>query len=153
MMPLSYYAGIRSDSTLNSLIWSPNIILSFIVDTFLAVLHNSRNDDLIISKIDSLNICLPFPGSLVFLRSRDSSVGITTCYRLDNLRVGVRVPELSRIFSFPRRPDRLWGTLNFLSNFPEIKRPGTETDHSSPTSTENKKTWIYTSTPPYVFMA
>jgi hypothetical protein len=36
---------------------------------------------------------------------------------------------------------------------PELKRPGREADHSPPTSAEIKKTWIYTSTPPYVFMA
>jgi hypothetical protein len=34
----------------------------------------------------------------------------------------------------------------------EMKRPGHEADHSLPTSAEVKKTWIYTSTPPYVFM-
>jgi hypothetical protein len=33
-----------------------------------------------------------------------------------------------------------------------VKRPGREADHS-PTSAEVKKTWIYTSTPPYTFMA
>jgi hypothetical protein len=33
-----------------------------------------------------------------------------------------------------------------------LKRPGREADHS-PTSAEVKKTWIYTSAPPYVFMA
>jgi hypothetical protein len=32
-------------------------------------------------------------------------------------------------------------------------RPGREADHSSPTSAEVKKMWIYTSTPPYAFMA
>jgi hypothetical protein len=31
--------------------------------------------------------------------------------------------------------------------------PGGKADHSYPTSAEAKKTWIYTSTPPYVFMA
>jgi hypothetical protein len=36
---------------------------------------------------------------------------------------------------------------------PEVKRPGREADHSPPTSAEVKRTWIYTSTPPYVFMA
>jgi hypothetical protein len=35
----------------------------------------------------------------------------------------------------------------------EIKRPGREVDHSPPTSAEVKKTWIYTPTPPYAFMA
>jgi hypothetical protein len=33
-----------------------------------------------------------------------------------------------------------------------IKRPGRDADHSSPSSAEVKKTWIYISTPPYVFM-
>jgi hypothetical protein len=36
---------------------------------------------------------------------------------------------------------------------PGLKRRGREADHSPPTSAEVKKTWIYTSTPPYVFMA
>jgi hypothetical protein len=36
---------------------------------------------------------------------------------------------------------------------PGVKRPGREADHSPPASTEVKKTWIYTSTPPQVFMA
>jgi hypothetical protein len=40
------------------------------------------------------------------------------------------------------------GTLS-----PGVKRPGREAYHSPPTSAEVKKTWIYTSTPPYVFMA
>jgi hypothetical protein len=35
--------------------------------------------------------------------------------------------------------------------FPGVKRQGHETDHS-PTSAEVERTWIYTSTPPYVFM-
>jgi hypothetical protein len=36
---------------------------------------------------------------------------------------------------------------------PGVKRPGREVDHSPPTSAELKKMWIYTTTPPYVFMA
>jgi hypothetical protein len=35
----------------------------------------------------------------------------------------------------------------------EVKRPGREADHSPPTSTELKKTWVYIFTPPYAFMA
>jgi hypothetical protein len=34
-----------------------------------------------------------------------------------------------------------------------VKAPGHEADHSSPTSAEVKKMWIYTSTPPYIFKA
>jgi hypothetical protein len=36
--------------------------------------------------------------------------------------------------------------------FPGVKRPRREANHSSPTSAEVKKTWVYTCTPPYVFM-
>jgi hypothetical protein len=34
-----------------------------------------------------------------------------------------------------------------------LKGPGREAGHSPPTSAEVKKMWIYTSTPPYAFMA
>jgi hypothetical protein len=36
---------------------------------------------------------------------------------------------------------------------PGVKRLGREVDHSSPTRAEVKKMSIYTSTPPYAFMA
>jgi hypothetical protein len=36
---------------------------------------------------------------------------------------------------------------------PVVKQPGHEADHSRPTSADIKKMWIYTSTPPYAFMA
>jgi hypothetical protein len=45
-----------------------------------------------------------------------SSVGIATGCRLDDRGVGVRVLVTSRILSSPRRPDRLWGPPNLLSN-------------------------------------
>jgi hypothetical protein len=50
-----------------------------------------------------------------YSESRDSAVGIATSYGLDERGVGVRVPVGARIFSSPRRPDRLWGPPN-LSN-------------------------------------
>jgi hypothetical protein len=34
-----------------------------------------------------------------------------------------------------------------------VKRPGRETDNSLPTNAEVKKMWVYTSTPPYAFIA
>jgi hypothetical protein len=40
-----------------------------------------------------------------------------------------------------------WGS------FPVGKAAGCEADHSPPTSAEVKNTWVYISTPPYVFMA
>jgi hypothetical protein len=36
---------------------------------------------------------------------------------------------------------------------PEVKRPVRKADQSPPTSGEVKKMWIYTSTPPYTFIA
>jgi hypothetical protein len=38
------------------------------------------------------------------------------------------------------------------SVYPEVKRKGSEADHSPSTSVEIKKMWIYTSTPPLAFM-
>jgi hypothetical protein len=44
--------------------------------------------------------------------NRDSAVGIAIGYGLDDRGAGVRVMVGSRIFSFPRRPDRFWGPHN-----------------------------------------
>jgi hypothetical protein len=91
------------------------------------------------------------------LRSRDSSVGIATGYGLDDRTVEVRIPVGSRIFSTMSRPalgstqppfEWVPGALS-----PEVKRQGREADHSTPASAEVRKMWIYTSTPPYAFMA
>jgi hypothetical protein len=50
--------------------------------------------------------------------------------------------------------DLLWVPPSLLSKgVPVVKSPGREADHSPPTSAEVKKMWIYTTTPPYVFMA
>jgi hypothetical protein len=46
----------------------------------------------------------------------DSSVGIATGCRLDGQEVGVRVPVGSRIFSSPRRPNRIWGPPRLQNN-------------------------------------
>jgi hypothetical protein len=50
----------------------------------------------------------------------------------------------------PTQPPTQW-VLGAL--FPKVKWKGCEADHSPPTSAEVKKTRIYISTPPYVFMA
>jgi hypothetical protein len=46
------------------------------------------------------------------------------------------------------RPPIQWAPGDFSSG---LKRLGREADHSSPPSDKVKKTWIYTSTPPYAF--
>jgi hypothetical protein len=50
------------------------------------------------------------------LRSRERAIGIATVYELDDRGFGVWVPVGERIFTSPRRPDRLWGPLSLLSN-------------------------------------
>jgi hypothetical protein len=91
-------------------------------------------------------------------RSRDSVVGIATGYGLSDRGVEVRVPVGSRIFTSPivQTGSGVHPTSCTMGNggsFPGVKRPGLEADHSPPASAEVKKMWIYTSTPPYVFMA
>jgi hypothetical protein len=87
----------------------------------------------------------------------DSVVCIATGYGLDDRGIGVRVTVGSRIFSTssrpaqgPTQPPIQWvpGAL-----FPGVKRLGCEADHSPPASAKVKKMRIYTSTPPYAFMA
>jgi hypothetical protein len=51
-----------------------------------------------------------YPHAPTNKRSRDSVVGIAIGYGLDDRGLGVRVLVGPRIFSFPRRPDRLWVT-------------------------------------------
>jgi hypothetical protein len=89
--------------------------------------------------------------------SRDSAVGIVTDYWLDDRGVGVRVPVGSRIYSTSLRP-ALGSTQSPVkwvpgAHSPGVKRPMREADHSPPTNAEVKKMWIYTSSPPYTFMA
>jgi hypothetical protein len=84
-------------------------------------------------------------------------VGRAAGYWLDDRGVGVQVPVASRIFSKYSRP-ALGSTQPPIQWVPEalsagVKRPGREADHSRPASAEVKKMWIYTSTPPYAFMA
>jgi hypothetical protein len=86
----------------------------------------------------------------------DSIVAIETGYGLEDRGIIVRVPEMLKIVSSPRRPDRLWGPPSLLcKRYLELlagsKAAGTCS--FSPTSAEVKEVWIYTSTPPYSFMA
>jgi hypothetical protein len=66
--------------------------------------------------------------------------------------VGVRVPVGSRIFTTSSRLV-LGSTQPPIQWVPGVERPGREAEHPSPTSAEVKKTWVYTFTLPYSFMA
>jgi hypothetical protein len=91
-------------------------------------------------------------------KSHDSVVGTAIGYGLDDQGVGVRVPGGGKNFHFSissrpalgsTQPSIQWVPGALSSG---IKRQGREADHSTPTSAEVKKMWIYTSTPPYAFM-
>jgi hypothetical protein len=71
--------------------------------------------------------------------SRGSALGTATGYGLDEWGVGVEEFSLVHVLLW----NEYWG----------VNRPGREADHSPPTCAEVKKTWIYTSTLTYVFMA
>jgi hypothetical protein len=85
-------------------------------------------------------------------RSRDSVVGIATGYGLE-----VRVPVGSRIFPTSSRPalGPIQPPIQWVPRAlsPGVKRQGREAHHSYQTSAEVKNILIYTSTPPYAFMA
>jgi hypothetical protein len=143
---------IRADEELSSLLY---LQMTYCEGTWLPLWLTSRFHSIKILFL--LKNVLSTSG--LCLRSLDSSVGIATGYGLDDIGFGVWVPEGSRIFSSPRRPDWLWGSTQppiqcvpwALS--PEVKQQGCEADHSPPSCAEVKSMWIYTSTPPYAFMA
>jgi hypothetical protein len=92
-------------------------------------------------------------------KSRDRSVGIATGYGVDDKGIGSSRPGGDKNFYFFMSPRSSLGPTQAPIQWvpgalsPEVKRPGREADHSTPTSTEVKKTWVYTSSPPYIFMA
>jgi hypothetical protein len=93
-------------------------------------------------------------------RSRDSVVGIATGYGPDwGVEGRSSSPGKVKNFLFSTssrtalgltQPPIQWvpGALS-----PAVKRLEREADHSPPTSAEATQMWIYTSTPPYAFMA
>jgi hypothetical protein len=90
------------------------------------------------------------------LRAGIAQPVLETGYGLDGRGVGVRVPVGARFFSSQCRPNLFWGPSSHLSNgyrglFPKwVSGQGVRL--TTPTGAQVKNTWIYTSTPPYVFM-
>jgi hypothetical protein len=85
--------------------------------------------------------------------NRDRSVGIETAYGLDNWRVGVRVPGKSRIITYTSVQDGFVAHTVSYKNGAEVNRPAHEADHYTYISVKVKKTWLYISVSPHVFMA
>jgi hypothetical protein len=89
--------------------------------------------------------------AVVITTSRDSVVGIVTGHGagLPRGRSSNHFFMSSRLVLEPTQPPIQWvpGALS-----PGVKRPGREDDNSPPSIAEVKKTWVYTSTAPYVFM-
>jgi hypothetical protein len=91
-------------------------------------------------------------------KSLHSPVGIATGYGLDGRGVEVRVSAGVRLF-----PLYLVHTGSGVhpanypvgtgGSFPREKWLGREADYPPPTSPEVKNTWVYTSSPTYVFIA
>jgi hypothetical protein len=86
---------------------------------------------------------------------RHSSVGIATGYGMHDRGGGVRVPVGSKNFSLLHMVQTGSGVhrTSYKMGTGGSKRQGREADHSPPTSADVKNMWIYTSTPPYAFMA
>jgi hypothetical protein len=108
----------------------------------------------ILCKIMQQHILESFMHALGIAFSRDSSVGIATGYWLDDRGIRVRVLVKNFLFAASRLALEPTQPIQWVSGVLSqgAKRSGREGDNSPPTSAEVKKTWIYTSTPPYVFM-
>jgi hypothetical protein len=106
---------------------------------------------------------------------------VTPCSLVDtdiseNLKIKIEVPvdgwsSFLQISQISARFTSQKNVMFIVSSFPDVVQtgsevhptsypmgtgvsfPGREADHSSPTSAEVKTMWIYTSTPPYAFMA
>jgi hypothetical protein len=91
--------------------------------------------------------------------SRGSSVSIATGYGLDNQeerefesRYGKKC-SLLHIVQTGSGVHTTSYKMGTVGSFPRVKLQGREADNSPPPTAEIKKMWIYTSTPPYAFMA
>jgi hypothetical protein len=109
-------------------------------------------------RLNTYSLLIPYFVLKMFVVNQ-LAVGIATGYGLNGRGVGVRIPVREKYVSFSTssrpvlgltQPPVQWIPVAFPT---EVKWPGHEADHLPPTSAEVKKPWIYTSTPPYVFMA
>jgi hypothetical protein len=104
------------------------------------------------------SVILRFPwasSTTHFMWTRDSVVGIAT----GRLKGRSSSPGKVNNFLFSTSSRSALGSIEHPIQWvqgdlsPGVKRQRREPDHSPPTSAAVKKMWIYTSTPPYAFMA
>jgi hypothetical protein len=128
----------------------------------LGVLFDPKNGDIAFSR-NVGKLLSDFRSSCPKINCSSNEPGYLSRYS-DWLRAGrprgrSLSPGRGNIFSSPRRPYRFWGPTSLIFNGCQgiflwgVKRTGRESDHLPPTNAEVKNTWIYTSIPPYVFMA
>jgi hypothetical protein len=93
----------------------------------------------------------------LYYHGHNSAVGIATGYKLDDKGAGFLVPVGARNFISPCHPDWFWGLPSLLSNGNQGLLPQGLSGRSMKLTThlqpvlKVKKTWVYTSTPQYVF--
>jgi hypothetical protein len=123
------------------------------------VITVEQSSAIFVPGVSSTCMSYVFYVSICYCWNRDSEVSIATGYGLDDQGVRVSSPAGLKNFQFTMlsrsalrsTQSPIQWVLGALS--PGVKRPGREADHSPPASAEVKKMWVYTSTPPYVFMA
>jgi hypothetical protein len=88
-----------------------------------------------------------------------NAVSIAIGYGLHGRGIGFRFPTRKRDFYLHHIIQTGCGDhvapypMGTWDLFSLVKRPGREADHSHPSNDEVKNTWLYTFTPPRVFMA
>jgi hypothetical protein len=123
------------------------------------ILGHSQYRKIMLRRVNDVRERLNFCAVLLLQYEPDSSVRIATRYRLAigwsgfDFRRGLGIfllDPVSRPALAPTQHPIQWvsGALSL-----EVKRPGCEADHSTPSSAEVKEYWSYTATPQYVFMA
>jgi hypothetical protein len=91
--------------------------------------------------------------SSIRVAKETTGAGIATGYELDDGRRRKLRPANVKNYFFSTQSRPVLGPTQNLNQWvsgylaPWVKRPGRETDHLPPTSAEDKKTWINTSTP------
>jgi hypothetical protein len=124
------------------------------------ILSDERTGPSFISRLVNCHSIFTFLHiATVYKKSRDSSVGTTLGYGLDDWGSRVRFLTGAGNYSLHRRVQN--GSGAHPASYPRGTRgfflggkaEGREADHSPPSSVEIKNAWSYTSSPQRVFMA